>query len=184
MNKSIAIGATIGVLGIVGGVAVASYVGGSNEPAYAEVLSVTPVTRTVETPRQVCEQVSVNHYKPPADSNNIIGTAAGAVIGGLVGNQFGGGSGRKILTAAGAVGGGYAGNQIQGNMNRGSTYTTTENRCHTVTESHEEQVGFDVVYSYDGQNRTVRTEQDPGKRLPVYNGQVVLPGQNGGIPQG
>lgn len=37
---------------------------------------------------------------------------AGAVIGGLVGNQFGGGTGRALLTAAGAVAGGFLGNHI------------------------------------------------------------------------
>jgi uncharacterized protein YcfJ len=39
-------------------------------------------------------------------------TIAGAVIGGVVGHQIGGGSGRDIATVGGAVAGGYAGNQI------------------------------------------------------------------------
>lgn len=37
------------------------------------------------------------------------GTIGGALIGGAIGNQFGGGSGQDILTAGGAVGGGLAG---------------------------------------------------------------------------
>ncbi len=37
------------------------------------------------------------------------GTLGGALIGGAIGNQFGGGSGRDILTAAGAVAGGRGG---------------------------------------------------------------------------
>jgi uncharacterized protein YcfJ len=37
---------------------------------------------------------------------------AGAVIGGLVGNQFGGGTGKVLMTAAGAVAGGFLGNHI------------------------------------------------------------------------
>ena len=37
---------------------------------------------------------------------------AGAVIGGLVGNQFGGGTGRVLMTAAGAVAGGFIGNHL------------------------------------------------------------------------
>lgn len=37
---------------------------------------------------------------------------AGAVIGGLIGNQFGGGTGRALLTAAGTVAGGFLGNSI------------------------------------------------------------------------
>jgi surface antigen len=39
-------------------------------------------------------------------------TVAGAVIGGLIGNQFGGGTGRALLTAAGTVAGGFLGNHI------------------------------------------------------------------------
>ncbi|WP_170486467.1 glycine zipper 2TM domain-containing protein [Ruegeria sp. HKCCE4150] len=37
------------------------------------------------------------------------GTVGGALIGGAIGNQFGGGSGQDILTAGGAVAGGAAG---------------------------------------------------------------------------
>ena len=37
---------------------------------------------------------------------------AGAVIGGLVGNQFGGGTGRALMTAAGAVAGGFIGDHL------------------------------------------------------------------------
>ncbi|MBF6022611.1 glycine zipper 2TM domain-containing protein [Lysobacter niastensis] len=37
---------------------------------------------------------------------------AGAVIGGLVGNQFGGGTGRALMTAAGAVAGGFVGDHL------------------------------------------------------------------------
>ena len=37
---------------------------------------------------------------------------AGAVIGGLIGNQFGGGTGRALMTAAGAAAGGFVGNRL------------------------------------------------------------------------
>ncbi len=37
------------------------------------------------------------------------GTLGGALIGGAIGNQFGGGSGKSILTAAGAAAGGFEG---------------------------------------------------------------------------
>jgi uncharacterized protein YcfJ len=37
---------------------------------------------------------------------------AGVVIGGLVGNQFGGGTGKVLMTAAGAVAGGFVGNRL------------------------------------------------------------------------
>ncbi len=42
-----------------------------------------------------------------------VGAVGGAVVGGLLGNQIGGGNGRTLATVAGAVGGGYAGNSIE-----------------------------------------------------------------------
>ena len=41
-----------------------------------------------------------------------IGIGVGAVVGGLLGNQVGGGTGKTLATVAGAVGGGYIGNEI------------------------------------------------------------------------
>ena len=51
-----------------------------------------------------------------------LGAAGGAIVGGLLGNQVGGGSGRKIATVAGAVGGAVVGNQVEGNMKSTTSY--------------------------------------------------------------
>ena len=45
-------------------------------------------------------------------NKEIIGTLAGAALGGLVGSQFGGGTGNKIAIGAGVVAGGFLGNKI------------------------------------------------------------------------
>jgi outer membrane lipoprotein SlyB len=42
-----------------------------------------------------------------------VGTVLGAAAGGVIGHQFGGGSGRDVATVLGAVGGGLAGNAIE-----------------------------------------------------------------------
>jgi outer membrane lipoprotein SlyB len=42
-----------------------------------------------------------------------IGAVGGAVAGGLLGNQFGAGTGRTAMTVLGAVGGGFAGNAVE-----------------------------------------------------------------------
>jgi outer membrane lipoprotein SlyB len=47
-----------------------------------------------------------------------LGTVIGAVAGGLLGNQIGGGTGKDIATVAGVVAGGYAGNKVQNNMEK------------------------------------------------------------------
>jgi len=49
---------------------------------------------------------------PAAQPNSPVGIGVGAVVGGLLGNQVGGGNGRTLATIAGAVGGGYLGNEI------------------------------------------------------------------------
>lgn len=51
-----------------------------------------------------------------------VGVVGGAVVGGLLGNQVGGGSGRTLATVAGAVGGGYAGNEIEKRTRTATTY--------------------------------------------------------------
>jgi uncharacterized protein YcfJ len=53
-------------------------------------------------------------YQQPAPvaQNSPVGIGVGAVIGGLLGHQVGGGNGRTLATIAGAVGGGYVGNEI------------------------------------------------------------------------
>lgn len=51
-----------------------------------------------------------------------VGVVGGAVVGGLLGNQIGGGSGRTLATVAGAVGGGYAGNEIEKNTRKRTSY--------------------------------------------------------------
>ena len=51
-----------------------------------------------------------------------VGIVGGAVVGGLLGNQVGGGSGKTLATIAGAVGGGYAGNEVEKRTRSATTY--------------------------------------------------------------
>jgi uncharacterized protein YcfJ len=51
-------------------------------------------------------------YQQPAPQLSPVGIAAGAVLGGVLGNQVGGGNGRKLATVAGVLGGGYIGNEV------------------------------------------------------------------------
>ncbi len=55
----------------------------------------------------------MTHRRPVQDENRITGSVLGAVAGGVIGHQFGGGRGKDVATVVGALGGGYAGNQIQ-----------------------------------------------------------------------
>ncbi|WP_426104134.1 glycine zipper 2TM domain-containing protein [Massilia sp. TSP1-1-2] len=49
---------------------------------------------------------------PQPRQPNYVGIGTGAVIGGLLGNQVGGGNGKKLATVAGIIGGGYLGNEM------------------------------------------------------------------------
>lgn len=51
-----------------------------------------------------------------------IGTVAGGVVGGLLGNQVGGGNGKTAMTVLGVAGGAYAGNAIEKNMKKVTVY--------------------------------------------------------------
>lgn len=187
MNKSMLVGAVLGAVGVTAGGAVATYsLVGNSGPEYAEVLAVQPINETVKTPREVCNDVAVTHQRPVKDQHQIAGTVLGAVAGGLLGNQVGGGTGKKIATVAGAVGGGYAGNKVQEHMQESDTYTTTETRCKTVTDTSQQLVGYDVKYQLDGKVGQVRMDHDPGRQIPVTKeGQLIVSQQGGDIqPQG
>lgn len=179
MNKSMITGLVIGAVVATAGGAIASYklFGGKaaeKGPEYAEVINVEEIRHTVNTPREVCEDVAVSKKAPVKDEHKIAGTAIGAVAGGLLGHQIGGGRGKTLATVAGAAAGGYAGNQVQGKMQDSDTYTTTERRCQTVTDSRESVVGYNVSYKIGDEQGTVRMDKKPGDRIPVENGQLVL----------
>ncbi|MCP1313604.1 MULTISPECIES: glycine zipper 2TM domain-containing protein [unclassified Halomonas] len=64
--------------------------------------------------------VAVRPVQIQADSRagGLLGTGGGAVIGGLLGSQVGGGTGRQLATVAGALGGSVAGSSIEDRANR------------------------------------------------------------------
>ena len=173
MKISFLTGALAGAVVVTAGSALAGY--HMYEAAHsAEVLSAKALTRTVKIPRQDCRDETVTHTKPVQDQNRLIGTGLGAVVGGLLGHQVGGGNGKTLATVAGAAAGGYAGNKIQQKTQQGDTYTTTEQRCSTVYDRKEEPAGFDVVYEYKGEKHHLHTDKDPGSSLPVKDGKIVV----------
>jgi uncharacterized protein YcfJ len=104
------------------------------EPAPAPVVvkRAPVVNHTAPRPRTVHHhhtQVARNdqqrdYYSAPAVQQaprpaqpNYVGIGLGAVVGGLLGNQVGGGNGRKLATVAGVIGGGMLGNEVA-NRNR------------------------------------------------------------------
>jgi uncharacterized protein YcfJ len=171
MNRSLIIGLIVGAVVVTAGGALAMRSHGNR---YAEVVDVKPVTKTVSTPRQVCEDQLVTRQEPVKDDKRITGTVAGAVVGGVLGHQVGSGRGQDVATAAGAAAGGYAGNRIQKNIQEGNTYQTAERHCRTEYDSKHETVGYDVRYRLNDKESVVRMDHDPGSRLPVKGGVVDI----------
>ena len=143
-------------------------------PKYAKVVSVDPVRKTSNNPKQVCHDEVVTHTAPPKDQHRIAGTAIGAVVGGVLGNQVGGGKGKTLATVAGAVGGGYAGNRIEKSRQHGTVTQSTERRCDTVDHTSSKIVGYDVRYEYNGVTRTTRMDHDPGDRVQIQEGVTAV----------
>jgi len=177
MNKSLITGLVVGGIAVTAAGAFAGYQA-MDDRRSAEVLDVQPLTKTVRTPRQVCSDEVVTHQATTKDPNQVAGTIIGAVAGGVLGNQIGGGTGKTVATVAGAAAGGYAGNKVQENMQEKNTTQTVERRCRTVYDSSEAPDGYEVRYRLAGQEGTVRTDRDPGRSIPVENGQLVLTGLN------
>src|SRR5471030_2288090 len=175
MNKSMLAGVGIGIAAASGIAAVAGLDMFSSGPQYAQVVTAPPINETIKTPRQQCRNITVTHRRPVQDENKIAGSLLGAVAGGVLGHQFGGGRGRDVATVAGALGGGYAGNRVQSSMQEGDTYTTQQQRCSTVYEKSEKNLGYDVTYKIGDQQGKVRMDHDPGTQIPLdKSGQLQL----------
>jgi outer membrane lipoprotein SlyB len=86
-----------------------------------------------------------------------VGAAGGAVVGGMLGNQVGGGRGKDLATVVGAIGGAVAGNQIEGQVK--------------ATRSYEV-----VVRLNDGSTRTIKQTNAPawnnGDEVRIVDGVI------------
>jgi uncharacterized protein YcfJ len=151
----------------------------------ARVVSVRPISEQIPVSREECWNDRVRTYEDRSvtrsDTGAAIGpgTVLGAIVGGVAGHQVGSGRGNSAATAAGAVIGGLVGNQVdrqQGNVGPGGPPVTSVERvpvdrnverCRTVQEVREAQVGFDVRYVFNGREFMARLDHDPGRFVRV-----------------
>jgi uncharacterized protein YcfJ len=177
MNKSIVIGMATGVVAAGGAGALATH--GQlpftpPEPTSAEVVSVTPLTTTVTTPRKACHKEQVTVHTAPKDQHQIAGTLIGAAVGGILLNQIGGGVFKALATTAGVIGGGYAGNRIEASTQKGRTRTVTRERCVTAYDTTTVPSGYEVSYTFKGKTEVVQMDHDPGKQIALKDGKPDL----------
>jgi uncharacterized protein YcfJ len=142
-----------------------------------KVISSTPIIQQVAVPRQICN----NEQVVTEGKTSGAGAVMGAIAGGAVGHQVGGGNGRTLATMAGVLGGAVLGDRIEGssppevrNVQSCSTQTTYENRT----------MAYNVVYEFAGKRYTVQMPQDPGPTVRLQITPVApAPIQGGyGVP--
>ena len=142
---------------------------------YARVEHVVPLTRISQTPvsREECWDQPVTYTRTPQypPAHSYTPTIAGGIVGAIVGNQFGSGSGKDWATVAGATLGASMGRDYTTRRayRAGTSYTTTEHHCRMVTDYREEELqdGYLVTYSYNGRQFETRMDHHPGDRIKV-----------------
>jgi len=132
-----------------------------------KVIASTQVIQQVSVPRQVCsqEQVAVQPNKSGA------GAAMGAIAGGAIGNQIGGGSGKAAATMLGIFGGAILGDKIEGAP---AQQTQTVQNCTTQNVIENRIIGYNVTYEFNGKQYNIQLPRDPGPTIklnvtPVMN---------------
>jgi uncharacterized protein YcfJ len=123
--SGLGIAALTGVLPASHGLAIDSHQSAAdsafNPTTQAAAKSPLPVHAKTGTPQKLAtntqeKSVDANSIPPaqhkPVAQNSPVGIGVGALIGGVIGNQFGSGDGKALATVAGAIGGGYVGNEV------------------------------------------------------------------------
>ena len=135
----------------------------------AQVISVKPHYVEKSIPKRECHDVRRVVYVKQESQAPGAGAIIGGVTGGLIGTQVGQGHGRLLATGAGAAIGALAGNSVQNNMNEPQAREVYNTICSTHYIKTTVQKGYDVTYSYNGQQGVVTMDNAPmvGSALPV-----------------
>lgn len=148
--------------------------GGSATQPAPQVVAQAPVQPSytpVQTQRAaVCDSCGTVEYVQEVKEKGAgsgLGAVGGAVVGGLLGHQVGGGNGKKVMTVVGAAGGALAGHEAEKHVR--------------ATSAYDVQVRME-----DGSVRTFRRAEPVavGSRVTVDGSTMRVRGQSsgGGIP--
>ena len=101
---------------------------------------------------------SISEQSESSTAGNVVGAIGGALVGGWLGSNVGGGTGKTIATGVGAIGGAMAGKSVGGKMSQSTVWYVT--------------VRFD-----DGIDRRIRVVQAPnyrpGDRVRISDNVIV-----------
>ena len=141
---------------------------------YAQVISSQPMVNyvTVKTPVRECWEETQYYTVNSHAGGNAGATIFGALLGSVVGHQFGSGSGNDAATVAGGLIGAAIGNDAarrrQGHYGV-EQHSRPVERCKTSYREHREERidGYRVTYRYHGQKYVTEMPYDPGNKLRV-----------------
>ncbi len=142
---------------------------------YAKVISSEPIIRyvTVTTPVRECWQDTEYYTVDHRPRGTAASTLFGAVLGGVIGHQFGSGRGNDAATVAGTLIGAAVGNESARRRHDGYygpvQHSRPVQRCESRLQEHQEERidGYRVVYRYHGQKYMTEMPYDPGERIRV-----------------
>ncbi|MDD2828341.1 MAG: glycine zipper 2TM domain-containing protein [Sulfuricurvum sp.] len=135
---------------------------------YVSVTRSEPIYSTVskKIPHEVCEDQQVAVQEQGGNSN-VVGGLVGAALGGVLGHQLGGGSGKVATT----IGGAAIGTMLGQNADRPTqTNYQTVRRCYTQYDMQTDNVitGYMNYAKYRGRD-IAKTSSQPLKEIKVTN---------------
>jgi uncharacterized protein YcfJ len=156
MNNTALAGIIVGAVALAGAGAILANSGYNPLQKYATVVSVEPAFDVTRTPRQVCgdEATLAQAASLGAGANSAppaAAPAAPAPAPAAAPKESPDSTGEK-KDAGGSV----------------------ETDCLVVYDTRSEQAGFDVTYELDGSQKVIRMDHDPGPRIPVEGGELVV----------
>ena len=129
------------------------------------VVNVTSVRAVLGTPGQRC-WVEREQLPQQQSRTNVPAAIAGALVGGILGHQVGGGTGKDIATAGGAVAGAMLGANIGRDGNAPQAQTRDVQRCENVPSQARPDY-WDVTYNFRGHEHRVQMTAPPGPTVTV-----------------
>ena len=153
MNNTVLAGIIVGTVALAGAGAILANSGYNPLQKYATVVSVEPAFDVTRTPRQVCGDEAAQAQAANATPGSMAAAPAAPA-------PQSDESSRETPAPKADAGDGKA--------------AAEETDCMTVFDTRSVQAGFDVTYELDGTQKVVRMDHDPGTRIPVENGELVV----------
>lgn len=151
MNNTVLAGLIVGAVVVAAAAGIVANSGYNPLQKYATVVSAEPAFDTTRTPRTVC-----------GDEETLAQARAQAAAAPAVDEP-------SVTAPAPAEPAPAAEDKAGAKPGKAG-----EEQCLTVYDTSSVPAGFDVTYELDGVQKVVRMDHDPGERIPVEDGELVL----------